>query len=46
LGINAEYAKLWPNITAKKEPPADAKEWEGKSGKFEQHFSANPGTGD
>ena len=22
-------AKLWPNITLKKEPPADAKEWEG-----------------
>ena len=29
LSINTEYAKLWPNITLKKEPPADAKEWEG-----------------
>jgi ferredoxin len=24
LGINAEYAKAWPNISVKKEPPADA----------------------
>jgi ferredoxin len=23
LSINTEYAKLWPNITLKKEPPAD-----------------------
>ena len=22
LSINTEYAKLWPNITLKKEPPA------------------------
>ncbi len=29
LSLNAEYAKIWPNITAKKEPPADHKEWEG-----------------
>jgi ferredoxin len=29
LSINTEYAKLWPNIALKKEPPADAKEWEG-----------------
>ena len=24
LSLNAEYARLWPNITLKKEPPADA----------------------
>ena len=30
LGLNAEYAKTWPNITVKKEAPPDAKEWEGK----------------
>ena len=28
LSLNAEYARLWPNISLKKEPPADAKEWE------------------
>src|SRR5712692_3092584 len=33
LGINAEYARAWPNISVKKEPPADAKEWEGVAGK-------------
>ena len=45
LSLNAEYAKTWPNITVKKEPPADAKEWEGKPGKKEL-FSPLPGTGD
>ncbi len=27
LEINAKYAAKWPNITHKKEPPADADEW-------------------
>jgi ferredoxin len=44
--LNAKYASIWPNITAKKEPPADSKEWEGIAGKFAAHFSANPGDGD
>ena len=39
-------AKSWPNITAKKEPPADAKEWEGVANKFDEHFSSNPRFGD
>jgi len=46
LGVNAEFAKMWPNITAKKTPPADAKQWEGVANKFEEQFSPNPGTGD
>ena len=46
LGINAEYAKVWPNITTKKTPPADAKQWEGVANKFEEHFSPSPGGGD
>jgi ferredoxin len=46
LGINAEYARVWPNIIAKREPPSDAKEFDGKPGKFEAHFSPKPGTGD
>jgi ferredoxin len=45
LSLNAEYAKAWPNITAKKAPPPDAKEWEGKPDKL-QYFSPNPGAGD
>lgn len=27
LGLNAELSQQWPNITAKKEPPADADSW-------------------
>ena len=34
------------DLTAKKEAPPDAKEWEGVANKFESHFSANPGGGD
>ena len=45
LRLNAEYAKVWPNITAKKAPPPDSKEWEGKPDKL-QYFSPNPGAGD
>src|SRR5437667_10254816 len=45
LSLNAEYAKIWPNITIKKAPPPDSKEWEGKPDKL-QYFSPNPGAGD
>ena len=46
LELNAEYAKVWPNITVKRDPPADAKEWDGVPDKFKKFFSAKPGTGD
>jgi ferredoxin len=46
LKLNVEMAKIWPNITQKREPPPDAKAWEGVPGKYEKYFSANPGTGD
>jgi ferredoxin len=45
LSLNAEYAKIWPNIEVKKTPPPDAKEWEGKPDKL-QYFSPNPGASD
>ena len=45
LKLNTDYAKLWPNITIKRDPPADSKEWEGKPDKF-KYFSPNPGEGD
>ena len=45
LKLNADFAKIWPNITAKKDPPGDAKEWETVSGKM-KHFSEKGGTGD
>ena len=34
LELNAELAEIWPNITEKKEAPADAADWEGKPGKL------------
>jgi ferredoxin len=46
LRLNADFAKIWPNITAKKEPPGDAKDWEDVPNKLEAQFSPNPGTGD
>lgn len=33
LEINAEKSKIWPTITARKEPPADAEDWKGVKGK-------------
>ena len=45
LEINTQYAQVWPNITVKREPPSDAKEWEGKPDKAKL-FSPSPGTGD
>ncbi|HWA63832.1 MAG TPA: ferredoxin FdxA [Caulobacteraceae bacterium] len=41
LRLNAEYANLWPNITVKGVPPADAARWDGAPGKLE-HFSPAP----
>jgi ferredoxin len=34
VALNADLAKAWPVITTRKDPPADAKEWEGKPGKL------------
>lgn len=45
LRINSDYAKVWPNITVKGEPPADRDDFERETGKFEKYFSEKPGTG-
>jgi len=42
LSLNAEYAVVWPNITTKVEPPADAKDFDGVTDKLEKFFSPNP----
>ena len=34
VALNAELARGWPALTAKKPAPADAKEWENKPGKL------------
>ena len=46
LEINTTYSAEWPNITRKKDSPADADEHKGEEGKFDKYFSADPGTGD
>ncbi|MHC3128024.1 ferredoxin [Brevundimonas sp. GN22] len=45
LQINAEYAKVWPNITVKGTPPADREQFERETGKYEKYFSPKPGKG-
>ena len=44
LRLNAEYAQVWPNITRKDVPPADAAEWDGVEGK-RAHLSPDPHRG-
>ena len=36
LALNAEYAQVWPNITTKGTPPADADAWNGVADKRPQ----------
>ncbi len=45
LTLNASYAKVWPNLTIKKDALAEAKEMDGVQGKM-QYFSPEPGEGD
>ena len=40
---NRTYSTQWPNITRKKDQPADADSFKGMDGKFEKFFSPNPG---
>ena len=46
LKLNTELAKSWPNITQKKDPPPDAKDFDGVPDKFAKYFSPEPGEGD
>ncbi len=46
LELNANFSEQWPNVTAKREPGADATDYDGMPGKFSAHFSPNPGSGD
>ena len=46
LKLNAKYAMVWPNVTTKRDPPTDAKDFDGVSGKLEKFFSSNAGAGD
>lgn len=42
LGLNRQYAGLWPNVVKKGETPPDADFWNGVPNKFVEHFSAKP----
>ncbi len=44
LELNRKYGTEWPNITKKKEPPADADSFKGVDGKFGKFFSEKPGS--
>jgi ferredoxin len=44
LELNAQYAKVWPNISAKGSPPADAGDWDGVAGKLSMFDSSPDGT--
>lgn len=46
LKLNAEYARLWPNLTARRDAPADAKTYDGMDDKLSKLFSPKPGKGD
>jgi ferredoxin len=35
LELNAELSQIWPNITEKKDAPADAEEWAEVKGKIQ-----------
>ncbi len=44
--LNAKYAKIWPNITSKKDPLPEAEKYDGEPNKLEKYFSEEPGEGD
>jgi ferredoxin len=46
LGLNAEFAQIWPNVTIKRDALPEAKEFDGREGKFDAYFSKNAGQGD
>ena len=45
LRLNAEMAAVWPNISERKDPPADADEWKDVAGKHARFFTRAPGGG-
>jgi len=43
LTLNADMARLWPNISQSKDPPPDADDWKGIDGKYDNFFTPSPG---
>ena len=46
IELNGEFANQWPNITRKRDAPADADQWKDVKNKLETEFSPEPGQGD
>ena len=46
IELNAKYAKIWPNITSKKDPLPEAEKYDGEPNKLEKYFTDEPGEGD
>jgi ferredoxin len=46
LEINTKFSAIWPNLSERRDPPPDAKQYDGEAGKFEKYFSEAPGEGD
>ena len=46
LELNTNFSADWPNITRKKDSPADADEHKGEEGKYDKYFTPDPGKGD
>jgi len=45
LELNREYSAVWPNITRKKDAPADADDWKDVADKDAKFFSPEGGEG-
>jgi ferredoxin len=46
LKLNRDMAQSWPNVMVKRDALPQAKEFDGKPGKFEAFFSPKAGQGD
>ncbi len=46
LELNTNFSAEWPNITRKKDSPADADEHKGEEGKYDNYFTPDGGAGD
>lgn len=43
LSLNRDKSAVWPNITQRKEPPADARAFEKEENKYDKYFIDAPG---
>ena len=41
LDLNKKYSEIWPNISARKDPPEDHEKYKNEENKFEKYFKEN-----